>query len=67
VWLNHTFIQENGKIIPIEVKSGENLKAKSFKLFCEKYKPETAIRTSLTDYKVESWMTNIPLWGIETV
>lgn len=60
-------IQENGKIIPIEVKSGENLKAKSFKLFCEKFKPETAIRTSLTDYKVESWMTNIPLWGIETV
>lgn len=60
-------IQENGKIIPIEVKSGENLKAKSFKLFCEKYKPETAIRTSLADYKEESWMTNIPLWGIETV
>ncbi len=60
-------IQENGKIIPIEVKSGENLKAKSFKLFCEKYKPEIAIRTSLSDYKAESWMTNIPLWGIETV
>lgn len=60
-------IQENGKIIPIEVKSGENLKAKSFKLFCEKYKPETAIRTSLSDYKTEIWMTNIPLWGIETV
>jgi hypothetical protein len=60
-------IQENGKIIPIEVKSGENLKAKSFKLFCEKYKPETAIRTSLANYKEESWMTNIPLWGIETV
>jgi predicted AAA+ superfamily ATPase len=60
-------IQENGQIIPIEVKSGENLKAKSFKLFCGKYKPETAIRTSLSDYKAESWMTNIPLWGIETV
>lgn len=60
-------IQENGKIIPIEVKSGENLKAKSFKLFCEKYKPQTAIRTSLANYKEESWMTNIPLWGIETV
>ncbi len=60
-------IQENSRIIPIEVKSGENLKAKSFKLFCEKFKPETAIRTSLADYKPETWMTNIPLWGIETV
>jgi hypothetical protein len=60
-------IQENGKIIPIEVKSGENLKAKSFKLFCEKYSPEMAIRTSLADFKEETWMTNIPLWGIETL
>jgi hypothetical protein len=60
-------IQEHGKIIPIEVKSGENLKAKSFKFFCEKYKSETAIRTSLADYRVENWMTNIPMWGIETV
>ena len=60
-------IQESGKIIPIEVKYGENLKAKSFKLFCEKYNPETAIRTSLADYKTENWMTNIPLWGIGTL
>jgi predicted AAA+ superfamily ATPase len=60
-------IQTNGKIIPIEVKSSENLKAKSFKLFCEKYKSEFAIRTSLTDYKEESWMTNLPLWAIETI
>jgi len=60
-------IQENGAIIPVEVKSGENLKAKSFKLFCDKYKPDTAIRTSLSDYKEETWMKNIPLWGIETI
>ena len=60
-------IQDNGKIIPIEVKSGENLKAKSFKLFCQNYKPDIAIRTSLADYKEESWLTNIPLWGIETI
>lgn len=58
-------IQEEGKIIPIEVKSGENLKAKSFKLFCEKYKPETAIRASLSDYGKEPWMTNVPLYAME--
>lgn len=52
-------IQEAGKVIPIEVKASENLKAKSFKLFCEKYKPEKAFRASLSDYKEESWMTNI--------
>ncbi len=58
-------VQRNGKVIPIEVKSAENLKAKSFKLFCEKYKPDTAIRTSLSKYQEESWMVNLPLYAIE--
>jgi predicted AAA+ superfamily ATPase len=57
-------IQEKGKVIPVEVKSGENLRSKSFRLFCEKYKPSKAIRTSLTDYKEEEWMLNVPLYAI---
>ena len=57
-------IQEEGCVIPIEVKAGENLKARSFKLFCEKYKPVKAIRTSLSDYHEELWMTNVPLYAI---
>lgn len=58
-------IQEEGSIIPVEVKSGENLKARSFKLFCEKYKPEKALRASLSNYHQETWMTNIPLYAID--
>jgi uncharacterized protein len=57
--------QDHVKIIPVEVKTAENLKAKSFKLFCEKYQPETAIRTSLLRYQKESWMVNIPLYALE--
>ena len=55
---------ENDEVIPIEVKAAENLNSKSFKYFCEKYKPTKAIRTSLADYKQESWMTNLPLYAI---
>jgi len=55
---------EEDEIIPIEVKAGENLRAKSFKLFCEKFKSQTAIRTSLSDYRQESWLTNVPLYLI---
>lgn len=55
---------ENDEIIPIEVKSGENLKARSFKLFCEKYKPRTAIRSSPSEYHKEDWMINVPLFVI---
>lgn len=58
-------IQQDGKIIPIEVKSGENLKAKSFKLFCEKYNPDAAIRTSVINYHKETWMVNVPLYAID--
>jgi len=47
-------IQEEGKVIPLEVKSGENLKAKSFRLFCIRYKPSKAIRTSLTNIRKKS-------------
>ena len=55
---------EEGEIVPIEVKAGENVRAKSFKLFCEKFAPERAIRTSLSNYRKESWMTNVPLYII---
>lgn len=57
-------IQTQGIVIPIEVKAEENLRAKSFRLFCEKYNPSDAIRSSMRPYKKEDWMTNIPLFGI---
>jgi predicted AAA+ superfamily ATPase len=60
-------VQNDNEIIPIEVKAGENLKAVSFKFFCDKYKPAKAIKTSLADYKEECWMTNLPLYAIWTL
>ena len=56
---------EDDEIVPVEVKSGENLNAKSLKVYCEKFKPQTAIRTSLSNYRQEDWMTNVPLYIIE--
>lgn len=60
-------VQNNGQIIPIEVKAEINVKSKSFKFFCEKYNPDLALRFSLKGYKEETWMTNIPLYGIEFI
>jgi hypothetical protein len=57
-------IQKEDEIIPVEVKAGENLRAESFKLFCEKYRPPVAIRLSLADYKQEEWLTNLPLYAV---
>ena len=57
-------IQKDGNVIPIEVKAEENLRAKSLKVYCEKFKPEMAIRTSMSDYKEQDWLTNMPLWTV---
>lgn len=57
-------VQKEGEIFPIEVKAETNVRAKSFKLFCEKYHPAQAYRSSLLPYQPEEWMTNLPLYGI---
>ena len=60
-------VQKEENIIPIEVKAEENLRARSLKAFCEKYHPKHAIRTSMTDYREQDWMTNLPLYHIDRI
>ena len=60
-------LQGKSSIIPVEVKAEENLRAKSLKAFCDKYKPQFAIRTSMSDYREQEWMTNIPLYNIDRI
>jgi len=57
-------IQFQDQIIPIEVKSAENLQAKSLKAFHQKYNNRYSIRTSLSDFRIDGWLTNIPLYSI---
>ena len=60
-------LQHNGQIIPLEVKAEENLHAKSLRVFCEKYKPALAVRSSMSGYRKEDWMTNLPLYAVSTI
>ncbi|MEI6682438.1 MAG: hypothetical protein WCO44_07410 [Bacteroidota bacterium] len=59
-------IQNNDRVIPIEVKAEENLKAKSLKSFFEKFNPAMSVRTSMPDYRKESWLVNVPLYAIDS-
>ena len=43
-------IETDGGIIPLEVKAERNLQAKSLKAFCEKFRPDIAVRTSMHYY-----------------
>ena len=73
-WFNensHTevnFVFQNGtNIIPLEVKVAENLQSKSLKSYCAKYSPKVAIRTSMSDYRQEEKLTNLPLYAISQI
>lgn len=57
-------VQKGDEVIPIEVKAEENLRAKSLRSYCEKYKPKTAVRFSMSDYRERDWMVNVPLYEI---
>ena len=62
------FVIDTGEqIIPVEVKAEVNLKAKSLKTYVEKFNPAIAVRTSMADYKQESWLTNLPLYAIGSI
>jgi len=56
-------VQFQHRIIPIEVKAAENLKAKSLKTYHQKVNTDISIRTSLSDYRKEDWLVNLPLYA----
>ena len=62
------FIVDTGdRIIPVEVKTEVNLRAKSLKTYREKFAPEISIRTSMANYKKEDWLVNLPLYAIDQI
>jgi len=62
------FVIDNGNdVIPIEVKAEINLQAKSLKAYRDSFNPRLSIRTSMTGYKSEVWLLNLPLWAVGTI
>ena len=59
--------QSGGNVIPLEVKAEENLKAKSLRFYCQKYQPKRALRSSMSGYREEAWLTNVPLYAISGI
>jgi len=57
-------IQHQNTFIPVEVKAEENLRAKSLKVFIEKFNPALSLRVSLSDFRTGSRMINLPLYAV---
>ena len=56
-------IQRDGKLIPIEVKSADNTKAKSLKVYIDTYAPEYAIKLSAKNFAFEDNKKIVPLYA----
>lgn len=56
-------IQREGQLIPIEVKSADNTKAKSLKVYMETYKPAYAIKLSAKNFGFEDDKKIVPLYA----
>ncbi|MEG1435357.1 MAG: hypothetical protein RSD45_07350, partial [Gordonibacter sp.] len=56
-------VAKEGKVVPLEVKAEENLRAKSLRVIYEKTGLH-GVRTSMSDYREQDWMTNVLLWAI---
>jgi predicted AAA+ superfamily ATPase len=56
-------IQREEKIIPIEVKSAENTKAKSLNVYFNLHKPEYAIKLSAKNFGFEDGKKAVPLYA----
>lgn len=52
-----------GSLLPIEVKSADNTKAKSLQLFCKRYEPKMAVKTSLKNVG-ENELGKTKVWSL---
>ncbi|MCC8107164.1 MAG: ATP-binding protein [Clostridiales bacterium] len=56
-------IQRDGQLIPIEVKSADNTRAKSLNLYMQSYKPAYAIKLSAKNFGFEDRKKTVPLYA----
>ncbi|CDD10009.1 aTPase [Phascolarctobacterium succinatutens CAG:287] len=56
-------IQREGKLIPIEVKAADNTRAKSLKLYMDRFEPAYAIKLSTKNFAQEDNKLIIPLYA----
>jgi len=60
-------LQHGSEILPIEAKSGMNVRAKSLAFYLAKYDPSLAVRTSLRNLKFDGRVLNIPLYAFQSL
>jgi len=60
-------MQYKGEILPLEVKSGRNVKSESLNAYRKEYRPARAIRASLKNYGVVDGLYSVPLYMVGSI
>ena len=55
-------VQTGSQIVPVEVKSEINLRAKSLAVYMNKYQPRLAVRSSVANYKKTDNLYDVPFY-----
>ncbi len=60
-------LQQDEKILPVEVKAEENLQSKSLRAFVERHPGLQGVRLSMSPYREQDWLINYPLYSVQAV
>ena len=58
-------VQTEKRVVPIEAKAEQNVKAKSLKTYIDEHPSLKGLRLSMLNYIDQGWMENLPLYAIE--
>ena len=57
-------VQDGSEVFAMEVKAEENLRSKSLRAFKQAHPEVNAVRFSLSGYRKQDWMRNVPLYAV---
>ena len=58
---------EQGNVVPIEVKSSDNARSRSLSIFMEKYPVPYAVRVSMKNFGLHNGIKNVPLYAAHCI
>ena len=58
-------VQSEKRVIPVEAKAEENVKAKSLKTYIDEHPNLKGLRFSMKNYIDQGWMENVGLYAVE--
>ena len=60
-------LAQGDRVLPVEVKAERNLRAKSLRVYADKYSPALSVRVSMSPFHTQPGLVDLPLYAIEAL